>query len=246
VPSRFCSECGAPVPLGIEFCRSCGAFPQGRGSTTEDSALNAAGRSLHGLPRLVCPKCGAEVPDGWPAHGFDRCVECGTPLGRLALTDAIAEVGHQVGPVMTLGTGLIGAGLAFLVALLAYGSPVFTALQGPSVPLWALGEAGIGLGLFTGGGIVCAVAGWMCRRELRQRGIDSPTARNAAEAFFPRYAATRLIRAGRLEPAEPVLPHPAVPGYWRSPVGLREAAHPFGSASSESATRSAPMWNSVR
>ena len=163
-------------------------------------------------PRLVCSRCGAEVPKGWPAHGHDRCLECGTLLGRRALTAAIVEVGKKVGPLLTVGTGLIAAGMMFLIGSMAAGSSLSAALQSPTIPAWALAEIFGAIALFVAGGLASAWGSRMSRRELRRRGIDSPTARSAAQSFFPRHAVSRLIRAGRLVVVEPILPHPSGTG----------------------------------
>jgi hypothetical protein len=187
-------------------------LPRGLGPVAKEAALGPGDSPSAGLAHLICPKCGAEVPDGWPARGCDRCLECGFPLGGRALIAEIVEVGRKVGPILTIGTGLIGAGLVFLVGVLAYGSPLFSALQSQSIPAWALEEVGTAFSLVMAGVIATAMGSRLTRRELLQRGIDSPLARSAAQAFFPRYAVSRLIRSGRLETAEPVVPHPPVAG----------------------------------
>jgi hypothetical protein len=140
------------------------------------------------------------------------------------MTSAIVEVGQKVGRLLTLGTGLIAASMMFLIGSIAFGSALSVALRSPTVPAWALGEVSAVLTLFAAGGVVSAWGGWMSRRELRRRGIDSPAARSAAQAFFPRYAVSRLIRAGRLDVAEPVLPHPS--GVWPVPYHTHPAWSP--------------------
>jgi hypothetical protein len=118
-------------------------------------------------------------------------------------------VNRKVGPLLTIGTGLIASGLVFLVALVLYSSSIFSAGQGQSIPGWALTEVSGALALFVGGGISSGVGGRLARRELLRRGIDSPPARAAAQAFLPRYTVSRMIRAGRLHVTDPVLPHTA-------------------------------------
>jgi hypothetical protein len=197
-----------------------------------------AERGHSSLPRPICPRCGAEVPAGWPARGHDRCVECGTPLGRRALTSAIIEVGQKVGRLLTLGTGLIAAGMMFLIGSITFESSLSAALRSPTIPAWAIEEVSVAFALFVAGGVLSAWGGWMSRRELRRRGIDSPTARSAAQAFFPRYAVSRLIRAGRLEVVEPVLPHPT--SGWPMPY----SAHPAWSPVLRARDRSTPRGRS--
>ena len=159
--------------------------------------------------RLVCPRCGTRIPGGWPAPQCNSCLGCRIPLGRHAVTSAIVEIGRKVSPILGIGTILVGAGLVLLVGSMAVGAPVLAVLRGPTIPAWALLDILGAVSLFVAGGVASAGGSWIGRRELQRIGIDSPAARRAARAFFPRYSASRLIRAGRLNPEEPVVPYRA-------------------------------------
>lgn len=196
----------ASIPRGAKICYSCGTSGVRPHQAPPVEVAGRTGPLRPASRHWVCPKCGTKIPDGWPGPGFDRCIRCGIPLGERALTSAILDVSQRTGPLLNAGTGLTASGFALLLGLLVYGSSLFTALQGQTVPIWALGEILGAVGLFLAGGLLSGIAWRMNRRELRHRGIDSPLTRSAAQAFFPRYAISRLIRSGRLDPPRPVLP----------------------------------------
>lgn len=202
----------APLPEGDAFSRSChvkllepSLAPSGKGS-------ESIGRGSAFSRRLVCPKCGAETPERWPNSGSARCSGCRIPLGRLALTNEILEVNKKTRPLTVVQDGLMGSGGAVLASLLWYAlSLPRSALNGP-VPQWTLEATAAWLALWVAGGIVAGLALRMKRRELQWRAIDSRVTRAASQAYFPRYAISRLIRSGRLQVTEPVAPPSFVPG----------------------------------
>lgn len=194
---------GAPVPLGAQVCYFCGAANGGSGRKSA-GRVGSPGQPQPISPRWLCPKCGTDVARGRLGAAPDRCDKCGIPLSERALTSVILDVSRRTGPLLNAGTGLAASAFVFLLGLLAYGSPLFTALPGTVVPPSALEELLGVVGLFVLGGALSGIASRMNRRELRQRGIDSPQTRSAAQAFFPRYAVSRLIRSGRLDLPKPV------------------------------------------
>jgi hypothetical protein len=159
-------------------------------------------------PSSVCPRCGAQVPDGWPNPGFDHCLECGIPLGGRALTNEILQVNERTRPISIGGASLVLSGVGVLgwVAWTALSLPNFGPTQ--AMPAWGPIALLAVVAFWIIGAILSEVAIWMGRRELRRRGIDSRVTRVAALAFFPRYVINRLMRSGRLGTVEPVVPHP--------------------------------------
>ena len=205
--NRQYSTSAIPSPAGATSCHPCGAKDIRSDPTPLLDAVKLPDRGSVRPPQPVCPKCGAEVPDGWPSPGFDHCVECGVPLGRLALTNDILEVTKKTRPLAIIQAGLMGSGGTIFAGILWYSLSLPSSALSQAVPLWALEDTVVWLALWVAGVIALGIMLWMNRRELRRRAIDSRVARAAAQSFFPRYAISRLIRSGRLGTVEPVVPH---------------------------------------
>jgi hypothetical protein len=218
VSRSICSSCGTPLTSSLKSRHFCSVRDGGSDPTPFVDAAESLGRRSAVYRQPVCPKCGAEIPKGWPGPGFDHCSECDVPLGRVALTNEILIVNRKARPLTLLQDGLVGSGTAVLAGLLWYALSLPRSALSQAVPQWTLEATAAWLVLWVAGGIVAGVALRINRRELRRRAIDSRVTIAAAQAYFPRRTISRLFRSGRLEAAEPVIPHSTMAGAWPPPL----------------------------